>query len=379
MRPKTLILFIVAIGCGLVASIGVSQYMEKAKGNSTAAVETAKIYVATTEISPGERLDAKNVRLEEWPKDRIPEGAISDLKQLEEKFPRSRLYKGEPILMAKLSDTMDGNLLQTIPEGFRVIALKVDETTSGGGLIRPGDRVDLVVFLRKSAEIPETGTRTILRDVNVFAVSGETERHMDKQGVAREVRTVSLLVTPRQAESVTLAKEVGILSLTLRRPGDPVEEVGDGLNLKSLLGSDSEDANENKNRDKQAPESGLVNWLNNNATTIAMAPAPAPVVAPPPAPPKFVMTIRTPNGDRKFHFKELDSDPEEIRDEETVAGTTSPVVASPVSNTQSTGQTVTPNADVQESFTDEVNDTDPAPEPNFSTDMEEGVGLEPGT
>lgn len=315
MRPKTLILFIVAVGCGLVASIGVSQYMEKAKRTGPTAVDTAKIYVATTEISPGERLDAKNVRLEEWPKDRIPEGAVTDLKEFEDKFPRARLYKGEPILFAKLSDTMDGNLPQTIPEGYRVIALKVDENTSAGGFIRPGDRVDLVVFLRKSAEVPETGVRTILRDVNIFAVQGETERHVDKQGLSRELRTVSLLVTPKQAESVTLAKELGVMSLTLRRPGDTTEEVGDGETVQELLGREGEDATEKNKERAESPDSGLAEWLTKNAANLAATVAPPPPAAEPPVPPKFVMKIRTNNGDHEFHFKEMDSQPVEITEQ----------------------------------------------------------------
>jgi pilus assembly protein CpaB len=83
MRPKTLILFFVAIGCGLVASIGVSQYMEKARGSAGLQLETQKIYVAASEINIGDTLDDKNIKLEEWPKDRIPEGAVTELKDLE--------------------------------------------------------------------------------------------------------------------------------------------------------------------------------------------------------------------------------------------------------------------------------------------------------
>lgn len=328
MRPKTLILFIVAIGCGLIASIGVSQYMEKAKAGGAPGVQTAKIYVATTEISPGEQLDAKNVRLEEWPKDRVPEGAVGDLKELEEKFSRTRMFKGEPILHAKISDKSDiNNVEATIPQGYRVVATKVEVSQIAGGLVRPGNRVDLVVFLRKSAEIPETGTRTILRDVNVFAVDAETERQEDKQFGSREVRTVSLLVTPKQAESVTLAKELGILSLILRRPGDPVEEIGDGETIRSLLGHDGENANEKKKNNQDESESGLLDMLaKNSAVTTTPAVAPQPVVEI--QPPKFKMIIRSPNGDRTFHFKDLDSPPEEI-DEHVPLAPTKPAVVPP--------------------------------------------------
>ncbi|MGE3778954.1 MAG: Flp pilus assembly protein CpaB [Pirellulaceae bacterium] len=309
MRPKTLILFIVAIGCGLVASIGVSQYMEQAKG-VVAVVDTAKIYVATTEVSPGEKLDAKNVSLEEWPRDRIPEGAISDLKELENKFSRTRMYKGEPILMAKVSDTMDGNVAQSIPDGYRVVAIKVDENSNAGGLVRPGDRVDLVLFLRKSTDIPETGTKTILRDVNVFAVGGQVEREMDKQGGSRDVRTVSLLVTPRQADTVMLAKELGVLSLSLRRPNDSSQEISEGETVQSLFGRDGEDANEKKK--KTDGEDPAAQWASDPAPPPAMPVIQPPVVVEPPPPPAFTMKIRTNNGDHTFVFQNMDSAPQEL-------------------------------------------------------------------
>lgn len=231
MRAKNMMLFVVAVGCGLVASIGVSQYMERASGSGSAAVETAKIFVAMTDVSQGVKLDAQNVKLEEWPKDRVPEGAITELEQLEDRFTGTRLYAGEPILSAKLMDsTIRGSESITIPKGFRVVAVPVTVDTAVSGMLQPGDRVDILVFLRKNAEIPETGTRTLLRDVNIFSVDGTTNRSIDEDGQARNLRTVSLLVTPKQAESVMLGKELGTLFLSLRRPDDPTEHISDGEN-----------------------------------------------------------------------------------------------------------------------------------------------------
>lgn len=331
MRPKTLILFFVAIGCGLVASIGVSQYMEKARENSVAPLETMKIYVACTEINIGEKLDEKNIKLEEWPKDRVPEGAISELKDLEDKYPRARMYTGEPILVAKLTDTVHGDTSQTIPEGFRVVAVKVDAETGLGGLIRPGDRVDVMVFLRKSSEVPETKTQTILRDVNVFAVDAETERAVDKgTGQAREVRNVSLLVKPNQAESIMLAKELGVMSLTLRRPNDTNDEASEGQTVQSLLGSEADRAGDRRPDSAIAGDPALRSWLNNAATQL-VAPPVEPIVIPEPPvaeePPKFVMKIRTSNGDREYRWKELDGEPIEM---EARLPSQAPPAASPV-------------------------------------------------
>lgn len=328
MRPKTLILFIVAIGCGLVASIGVSQYLEKARGNGSLKVETMKIYVATTEINIGEKLDDKNIKLEEWPKERVPEGAITELKQLENMYPRTRFYKDEPILIAKLSDTIDGNKAQTIPAGFRVAAVKVSADTGGGGLIRPGDRVDVVVFLRKSAEVPETGTKTILRDVNVFAVDAETERAVDKgTGQSREVRTISLLVKPVQAESLMLAKELGIMSLTLRRPDEINEESTAGQTIQDLFGSDGDSANDKKNKGDQGG-AGLAKWLSQANPQVVATTTAVPTPAPPAEEPaKFIMKIRTPNGNREYRWKDLNAEPEESGP----AGSSPAAVTQPVS------------------------------------------------
>jgi len=288
-------LFVIAVGCGLAASIGVSQYMETAGAGTH--VETAKILVAMTDIGINQKLDAQNIKLEEWPKDRVPEGAISDLKELDGKYPKSRMYAGEPILNAKLTGANQNTAVNTIPKGYRAVPVKVSAETTGR-LIQPGDRVDVLVMLRKSSEVPETGTRTILRDVNVFSVDGATERSVDETGNARNVNTVLLLLRPKQAEAVTLASELGRLFLTLRRPDDDVEDLSDGETVQSLLGSSGENANEN-NPDNGG---GFTDWLHRAVTKVE--PVPTQALAPQPAPeaPKWKMVILGSNGSQEYHW-----------------------------------------------------------------------------
>ena len=258
MRAKSLVLFVIAVGCGLAASIGVSQYMENA-GGGVGPVESAKILVAVADINIGERLDAQTVKLEDWPKDRVPEGAVYELTEVEGKYPKTRMYSGEPILQAKLMGSNNSSATQTIPKGFRVVAIKASVENSGGGLIQPGDRVDVLVLLRKSSEVPETGTRTILKDVNVFSVDGVTERSVDEDGRSRTLNTVSLLLKPRQAESAMLASELGRLFLTLRRPDDDLEDTDeDGETVRSLLGNGGESANDRVAKQ----DDGFADWLN---------------------------------------------------------------------------------------------------------------------
>ncbi|MFV1964393.1 MAG: Flp pilus assembly protein CpaB [Pirellulaceae bacterium] len=328
MRAKTMILFVIAVGCGLVASIGVSQYLENASGNSGVSAETEKIFVAVADINIGEKLDAQNVMLDEWPRDRIPQGAITELEQLEGHYPRTRLYAGEPILVPKLMDSNDGSKAVDIPQGYRVVSVKVSVESVVGGIVQPGDRVDLLVFLRKSSEVPETGTRTILRDINVFAVDAETERRVDSDGQPRAVRTISLLVKPDQAETVMLASELGQLKLSLRRPDDTTDKDSGGITIQALLGNSSETANDKRDPVKQDDgQSGFVQWLADSAdSAVPRTVGPTASVEP-----VWKMKIMGPDGYREYHWDDPNEMPVEVEVGVDVSGRTTltPPASSP--------------------------------------------------
>lgn len=222
MRAKSLILIFIALGCGLIASIGISQIMEKDVATANV-IETVDVYVARTDLDINTRLSAENVQLEQWPKGKTPGGVVSQLDQLEDKYSLHRMYAGEPILVRKLSDQATGPS-HTIPAGYRVATVRVQVDEAGGGLAKPGDRVDIIAFLRKGRDVPMTMTKTILRNVRVFAVNDQTERSLDDKGRSVTVKTLSLLVKRDQVETLTLATELGRLRMALRRPGDEADD-----------------------------------------------------------------------------------------------------------------------------------------------------------
>src|SRR5262245_50494944 len=175
MRMKSLILIFIALGCGLVASIGISQVMTQGGGTS---MEMEQILVALTDIDTGSKFDAQNVKLEDWPKSKVPDGAVRRLEDVKDRYANARFFKGEPIHVNKVSDSLS-NITTKIEEGYRVMPLKVDEDTVMKG-IAPGDRVDVTVFLRRNGnDITKTGAFTILRNVRVFAINTNTERATD--------------------------------------------------------------------------------------------------------------------------------------------------------------------------------------------------------
>ena len=78
MRGKSMILIVIALGCGLVASIGISKILDR-QNSGTPESATKKIYVTAKNIDIAEVIDAEMIKLEEWPADRVPEGAVDNI------------------------------------------------------------------------------------------------------------------------------------------------------------------------------------------------------------------------------------------------------------------------------------------------------------
>jgi pilus assembly protein CpaB len=320
MRAKSMVLILIALGCGLVASIAISQVMERGGNSDNDALETVQIYVASTDIDVNDQLDAENVRVEDWPKSKVPEGAIMDLEKITEQFARVRFYEGEPILQAKLANGIDGPAIK-IPEGFRVCSLKVQMDTAVSGLVNPGDRVDIYGYFRKGPEVPRTGTRQILRNVRVFAVNSETEQETDQEGRTIIAKTVSMLVEQDQVAKLMLATELGTLRLALRRPNETGKALGGGsATPEELFSSRPENADpEEKEPESSAPkqpqgDSKLASAAGSFAQFLAglnksnqqSAAQGFQVAATQPAVPAWKMEVLTPDGGKQFTWNDED-------------------------------------------------------------------------
>jgi pilus assembly protein CpaB len=222
MRPKSLLLLALALGCGLVASIGISQVMDR-NGHSQAKLETVPIYVAIHNINLGDPIDAKMLSLQEWPKDKVPHGAISTLEELQGRRPRAAIIEGEPILEGKLLDKGQmADPIRQITKGMRLYTIKVDAEKSAAGLLGPGDRVDVQLFVRKDQRtgVETAKSKVILQNVRVFAVDQAVQRSAEGGEERSVAKTISLLLKPEQASKLALAAQIGEISLIPRNPDD---------------------------------------------------------------------------------------------------------------------------------------------------------------
>jgi pilus assembly protein CpaB len=244
MRGKSLALLLLALGCGLVASIGITQMIGK-RGTDAPAAETEQVVVALQDIPLGEPITPLLVKLEQLPKNTVPAGALSKPEEYEGHRTRARIYKGEAILKFKISGkgASETGVSPQIPVGMRVISVKVDLVSSSSGLILPGDRVDVLANLQPNlaAGIREPTTHTVLQCIKVFAVNERVNlENIDNDGKSIKAQTISLLVTPGDAQKVKLASEMGNVSLVLRSPDDEkVTDAGPGTSASSLFDTSS--------------------------------------------------------------------------------------------------------------------------------------------
>ncbi|WP_153556705.1 Flp pilus assembly protein CpaB [Roseimaritima sediminicola] len=215
MRNKTLLLAIAGV-CGTIAAVGASKLLQGQ--GSTEQPAMAEIFVTVADVEIGEQFTAENIKLESWPLDRVPEGALTDLEAVEGMYSNQRLYAGEPLIARKIRAT-PGNTRRDIPRDYSVVSLPTDASSGMGTLIEPGDRVNVIGFFKKSDVIPQTMTQKVLTGIRVYAVDGRKTRS-EADTVSTPARTISLLIHKKDEEAWTYANELGRIRLSLSHPDE---------------------------------------------------------------------------------------------------------------------------------------------------------------
>jgi pilus assembly protein CpaB len=292
MRAKSMALLMLALGCGLVAAIGITQVMAKRNAEPAPVGETQQVLIAVADIPRGERLAPENVKLEPWPKDKVPAGTVSKYDDVDGCRTGTKIYAGEPILEKKLLDknsSLQGDSA-LIPKGMRVVSVKVDNVSGGPGLIVPGDRVDVLVHVSRTnqGDIIETSTRTILQDIKVFAVNDVVDMEREKEGATKDkdrlnAKTISLLVTPAQAAKLTLACEVGKVRLVMRGNEAESEAFDGNADLGQLFDKAGKGEREKEALvapDAIAPTNSLTGMLDSMKNQPKVEPKPAAPITP---------------------------------------------------------------------------------------------------
>jgi pilus assembly protein CpaB len=183
-------------------------------------VETTKVIAAAKDIPLGAVLTGADLTTMTIA-GAAPKGAILKPEDAIGRGVVTQVYQGEPVLESHLAVLgSGGGLAPTIPSGMRACAVRVDEVVGVSGFVTPGMRVDVLV----SGNPPGAGTadgevtKTILQNIQVLSAGTDIQR--DAEGKAQQVQVVNLLVTPEQAEMLSLASNSLKIQLVLRNPLD---------------------------------------------------------------------------------------------------------------------------------------------------------------
>jgi len=222
MKVKSLMMLVVAVGCGLVAMLGVRQVLNK--DDNKEEVKTANVLVTFAEIAPGTPLNESNVKFKSWAIDQIPQGAVTKLEEYKDRSIKTRAVPGEIVMKAKLSEQGVRGASVEIPDGKRVFTTSVDMTKTHSGLILPGDFVD--VYVTFTARKPQGGmstiTKVILERVKIFATDSLTDAGGSDTNQIKS-KNISLLLSPKEGAMLKLAEKKGEVHLALRAASDTAD------------------------------------------------------------------------------------------------------------------------------------------------------------
>jgi pilus assembly protein CpaB len=257
-RTLFLLALIFAVVAAVLVFVGLNQGGEEDKGESASAPSATKeVVVASKDIAARTELTGGMLSTKKVPADEALRGAFTDTEQVVGQVTRQEILDGEQVTASKIGPQTDKEIEQglsfVIPQGMRAFSISVNETSAVGGLLLPGDRVDIIAVFDEQ-DFDFNKALTLLQKIEVLAVAQESQESIpapasDKEsnaeatpeadGTAGEAaslgtrpedvepnpkaRTVTLAVTPEQAQLLALTQARGELVLALRPFGDSAD------------------------------------------------------------------------------------------------------------------------------------------------------------
>lgn len=234
-KIRLLIVLMVAVLVGGCLAYGTRSYMRGASAKTISA-PTRPVVVATTNLALGSELRADDLSTIAWPASAVPEGAFAQPSEIIGRGLIMSVVRHEPILPLKLASKEAGSgLPPIIPEGKRAVSVKVNEVIGVAGYVLPGTFVDVLATANPTERPEDVTTKVVLTTVQVLTAGTRLEQDT-KDGKPIQVTVVTLLVTPEEAERLTLATTEGKIQLALRNPLDSSAPNTPGVKPDALLG-----------------------------------------------------------------------------------------------------------------------------------------------
>ena len=240
LRPKlnrTWIILGVALFIGTLAALAARSYLSsqieaiEARGKG----KTVKVIVANREMKRGDKISSASVAVRAIPVEYAHSAAVGPeaFDRIDGQALGYPVHAGEMILWGLMEGKRVPTFSARVEAGHRAMTVAVDEISSISGLLEPGDLIDLLVtFERKGRKV----TRPLLQGVQVMA-TGQQVVDSPREGERRQYSTVTIDITPAQAQNVILARDAGRVTALLRNPDDKKPMAGGNADMTALLGA----------------------------------------------------------------------------------------------------------------------------------------------
>lgn len=181
--------------------------------------EVTHVMVASRNLQRGSFIKPEDIRWQAWPGETLDkayivkgQGVVEDFAGAVVRYP---VMSGEPITAARIvKPGQQGFLAAVLQPGMRAITIPVNVTSGVAGFIFPGDRIDLLLTHRfRQSGGNRFATETLMSEVRVIAID---QRLSAAQEGAQVAKTITFEVSPKEAESITVARQLGAISLSLR-------------------------------------------------------------------------------------------------------------------------------------------------------------------
>jgi len=223
---------VIAIGGALVIGVIATILASVSLGpTQSSAPKELKVAQAATMIEAGKKITPENLKLITLPLEQFPQGAILDLAGLANRTTKVAINPDQIILESMLVPASNGAFLSgDIPYGRRAFTISINEVSGVGGFASPGNYVDVLLSARDSLGQPIS--KIVVKHVRVMAVA---QVRATDDANPRLGSTITLEVSPQEAQELDVARSLGTLSLVLRNRDDQSDIRSDVASKNDLM------------------------------------------------------------------------------------------------------------------------------------------------
>jgi pilus assembly protein CpaB len=239
MQVRAIVILALALVMGGVSVFLVNTYLQQqvTERKSVGSIKTAQVVVAKKDLTFGQKLDEESVMMVSYPTEAVPKDAFKSLSEVlnaeKPAIALNDIKEREIILPAKISPHgARGGLPARIPEDMRAMTISVNEVKGVAGFVLPGDFVDVLHTTTVGRRDDRPVTRVIKQNLQVLGVD---QLSSDDSNEPKVVNAVTLLVTQRDGQRLTLAQRLGELNLLLRNEFDGSILADQVVSYESLL------------------------------------------------------------------------------------------------------------------------------------------------